>query len=314
MSLHILKVLALGTVLAMAPLVTLSQIAMAADNSSIYTTTAERKSFTTKDGAELSYLELGNGQPMVLIHGWSQSGLQWYNQIEEFSKTHRVLALDLRGHGNSTKVDNGYRAYRLAQDVREFIVGLKLEAAIFMGHSMGCTILWAYWDLYGEDGVDKMIFVDNSPYPSNNPAHTGVHVSEGLTFEAVSQMALGWANDDKVGTFSNHFFRQQFTSNVSETVYAKALEQHLLLPRQHAANLFMHLSTLDLRDVVSRVSVPSLYIGGKVSLVNWESVVQQANEAKQGSYVIFEEDEGGAHFMFLENPTKFNKVVRDFLK
>jgi len=314
MNLRFPKVLTIAAVLTMASLVTISQIASAADNSSIYATTAERKSFTTKDGAELSYLELGKGQPMVLIHGWSQSGLQWYNQIEEFSKTHRVLALDLRGHGNSAKVDNGYRAYRLAQDVREFMVGLKLEPAILMGHSMGCTILWAYWDLYGEDGVDKMIFVDNSPYPSNNPTHTGVHVSKGLTSETVSQMALGWANDDKAGTFSNYFFRQQFTSNVSEAVYEKALEQHLLLPRQHAANLFMHLATLDLRDVVSRVSVPSLYVGGRVSLVNPESVIQQAKDAKQGSYVIFEEDEGGAHFMFLENPTKSNKVVRDFLK
>jgi len=75
----------------------------------------------------------------------------------------------------------------------------------------------------------------------------------------------------------------------------------------------MNLSTLDLRDVVSRVTVPSLYVGGKVSLVSWESVIQQAKDAKQGSYEIFEENEGGAHFMFLENPEKFNQVVRDFL-
>jgi len=229
MNLRFPKVLTIAAVLTMASLVTISQIASAADNSSIYATTAERKSFTTKDGAELSYLELGKGQPMVLIHGWSQSGLQWYNQIEEFS--------DLRGHGNSSKVDNGYRAYRLAQDVREFMVGLNLDHTVLMGHSMGCTILWAYWDIYGEDGVDKMIFVDNTPYPSDNPAHTSVHVSKGLTAEAVSQMAVSWANDDKVGTFSNHFFRQQFTSNVSEEVYEKALEQHLLLPRQHAVNM-----------------------------------------------------------------------------
>jgi len=294
---------------ALASLVTATSAIAAA-----YETDAERKNFTTKDGAVLSYLELGKGKPMVLVHGWSQSGLQWYNQIEEFSKTHRVLALDLRGHGNSSKVDNGYRVYRLAQDVREFMVGLKLESAVLMGHSMGCSILWAYWDLHGADGVEKMIFVDNSPYPSDNPTNTSVHAFKELTADAVHQMALGWANDDKAGTFSNKFFRQQFTSKVSEDVYAKALEQHLLLPRRHAAALFMNIQAVDLRDVVGRVSVPSLYVGGRSSLVNWKSVVQQAKEAKQGSYEIFEEDEGGAHFMFLENPTKFNRVVREFLK
>jgi len=71
---------------------------------------------------------------------------------------------------------------------------------------------------------------------------------------------------------------------------------------------------MDLRDIVARVSVPSLYVGGRVSLMDWRSIEAQANAAKQGTSVIFEEDEGGAHFMFLENPKKFNKVVRDFLK
>lgn len=281
-----------------------------------YTTNAERKQFTTRDGAELSYLELGEGKPMVLIHGWSQSGLQWYNQIEEFSKTHRVLALDLRGHGNSSKVDNGYRVYRLAQDVREFMLGLKLEPAILMGHSMGCTILWAYWDLYGDDGIDKMIFVDNTPYGSDNPTQqdeSRIHAGRGLTADVVYELALGWANDDEAGSFSNNFFRQQFTPEISDEIYQKALEQHLLLARQHAADLFVNIQGLDLRDVVGRVTVPSLYVGGKASLVNWKSVVWQAEQAKQGSYEIFEEEEGGAHFMFLENPTRFNQAVRDFL-
>jgi len=212
MNLHFSSALAVVARLAMAFLISMPQIATAAGNSSICTLSAERKSFTTKDDAELSYLELGKGQPMVLIYSWSQSGLQWYCQIEEFSKTHRVLALDLRGHGESSKVNNGYRAYRLAQDVREFIVGRKLDPVVFMGHSMVCTILWAYWDLYGGDGVHKMIFVDNSPYSSENPAHTSVHVSKGLTPEAVSQLALVqlalvWANDDNVGTFSDNLFR-----------------------------------------------------------------------------------------------------------
>jgi len=281
-----------------------------------YTTNATRKSITMRDGAEISYLELGRGDPMVLVHGWSQSGLQWYNQIEEFSKTHRVISLDLRGHGESSKIAHGYRVYRLAQDLREVIVGLQLEAAILMGHSLGCTILWAYWDLYGDDGVDKMIFVDNSPYPSDSPAHTSdgrVHVFDGLTPESVAQMALGWANDDENNTFSRNFLRQQFTKNLPDETFEKAFEQHLLLGRQHAADLFLNISGLDLHDAVARVTVPSLYVGGKVSLVSWKSVIYQAEQAKNGRYEIFEEDEGGAHFMFLENPTKFNQLVREFL-
>jgi non-heme chloroperoxidase len=280
-----------------------------------FTTNAKRRSFTTKDGAELSYLELGEGPPMVMIHGWSQTGLQWFNQIEEFSKTHRVLALDLRSHGESSKIDNGYGVYRMAQDVKEFMVGLELEPAVLMGHSMGCTILWVLWDLYGDEGIEKFIFVDNTPYASDNPTQTGdsqIHTARGMTPDALFQMALGWASDAD-GSFTRQFLRQQFTPNCPDDIFEEALKLNMLLPRQHAADMMVNGVQLDLRDVVSRVTVPSLYIGGRNSIVNWKSVVWQAEQAKQGSYEIFEEDEGGAHFMFLENSTKFNQVVREFL-
>jgi len=160
-----------------------------------------------------------------------------------------------------------------------------------------------------------MIFVDNSPYMSDNPTRVGdrrLHVAEGLTPESVFQLALSWANDAD-GSFSRNFLRQQMTANVSDEVFEKALEQHLLLPRKHAADLFVNVFGLDLRDIVPRVTVPSLYVGGKTSLVDWNSVVLQAEQAAQGTYEIFEEDEGGAHFMFLENPVKFNRIVREFL-
>jgi len=274
----------------------------------VYTTQAARKSFTTKDGAELSYLELGEGQPMVLVHGWSQSGLQWYNQIEEFSKTHRVLALDLRGHGESSKIDYGYRVYRLAKDVREFMIGLGLEPAIMMGHSLGCNILWAYWDLFGDAGIEKIVFVDSSPYSLDNPTQAGdsrIHAARGLTSDALFQMALSWANDDEPGTFARDFLRQQMTPEVPDEIFEKAFEQHMLLPKRHRADLFVNVAGLDERDVLSRISVPSLFVGGKISLVNPESVIWQAKQAQQGSYEIF--------VMFLENPAKFNQVVREFL-
>ncbi|MEO1105169.1 MAG: alpha/beta hydrolase [Pseudomonadota bacterium] len=69
----------------------------------MFTTNAVRKSFTTSDGVTLSYLEAGEGQPFVMIPGWSQTALQWRAQIEAFSKTMRVIAVDMRGHGASDK-------------------------------------------------------------------------------------------------------------------------------------------------------------------------------------------------------------------
>lgn len=124
---------------------------------------AARKSFTTRDGVDLSYLEAGNGQPFLMILGWSQTAGSWYNQVNHFSQNYRVLALDMRGHGETSKPEHGYRIYRLSKDIQEFMEALDLTDANLMGHSMGCSILWGLFDLFGADRVSKFVFVDGTP-------------------------------------------------------------------------------------------------------------------------------------------------------
>ena len=63
--------------------------------------TIKQKSFTIKDGANLNYLESGSGEPLVMIHGWSQTAAMFSSQIAAFSSHYRVIAVDMRGHGDS---------------------------------------------------------------------------------------------------------------------------------------------------------------------------------------------------------------------
>jgi len=282
----------------------------------MFTSDAERKRFTVSDGAELSYLEKGEGQVMVLLHGWSQSGLQWHNQIEEFSKNYRVLSIDLRGCGESSKVSYGYRLYRLAQDVREFVTGLNIDNAVYMCHSMGCAVMWAYWDLYGGEGIEKIIFCDDVVYPSINPTYLTeedrLNGGGVMTPEATYELALGWMGD-KDGSFSRDFLRQQFSPQCPDEIFEEALRHSLLLPREYAAKMWIDIVHQDLRDVLPRIDVPTLSVGATHSLIPQECVKWQSEQMQQGSYEIFELEEGGAHFMFLENPTKYNRVVTEFL-
>jgi pimeloyl-ACP methyl ester carboxylesterase len=62
-----------------------------------------------------------------------------------------------------------------------------------------------------------------------------------------------------------------------------------------------------------RINVPTLYIGGRVSLVPWKSVAWAAAQTPGARVEIFEEAEGGQHFMFVENPAKFNRILADFM-
>ncbi|MBI4784575.1 MAG: alpha/beta hydrolase [Oscillatoriophycideae cyanobacterium NC_groundwater_1537_Pr4_S-0.65um_50_18] len=86
----------------------------------------QRKIFRTSDGAALSYISAGQGKSIVMLHGWSQSAEQFKYQIPAFAKHYQVIAIDLRGHGESEKVPFGYRISRLAQDVRE-VINIQVE-------------------------------------------------------------------------------------------------------------------------------------------------------------------------------------------
>jgi pimeloyl-ACP methyl ester carboxylesterase len=91
------------------------------------------------------------------------------------------------------------------------------------------------------------------------------------------------------------------------------IAENLKLPRAHAATLLYNHCHQDWRDVFARIDVPSLFIGGRVSLVPWKSVAWAASQVKGARLEIFEEAEGGQHFMFEENPAKFNRIVAEFI-
>ena len=125
---------------------------------------------TTNDGVGLRYREAGSGQPLVLVHGWSQAAALFRYQLDGLSDRYRVIAYDQRGHGESDKPAFGYRIARLAKDLHEFLVALDLRDAAVLGHSMGCSVLWAYWDLFGADRLAKLILVDQTSFLTRNPA------------------------------------------------------------------------------------------------------------------------------------------------
>src|SRR5882757_5373019 len=107
--------------------------------------------FETSDGVALHYVEQGMGTPLLLLHGWSQTSEQFSRQLDALSEEYRVIAYDQRGHGDSDRPDHGYRIHRLAADLRELLLGLDLEDVAILGHSMGCSVIWAYLDLYSPD-------------------------------------------------------------------------------------------------------------------------------------------------------------------
>src|SRR5437870_4752712 len=114
-------------------------------------------------GIQLHLSEAGNsqGRPIVFIHGFSQCCLAWGRQLSsDLAKDHRLIAMDLRGHGLSDKPRDGYSESRLwADDIAAVIKALNLNQPILCGWSYGPLIILDYIRHYGEDAIGGVIFV-----------------------------------------------------------------------------------------------------------------------------------------------------------
>jgi len=80
-----------------------------------------------------------------------------------------------------------------------------------------------------------------------------------------------------------------------------------------AATLFLNHGCQDWRDIIPRITLPTLVIAGRGSPAPWKSIAWTANQIPGAQLEIFEENEGGSHFMFVENATKFNQIVSTFV-
>jgi len=270
--------------------------------------------FTTNDGVRLHYIEAGSGKPLVMIPGWSQTAVQFRAQIAGLSDRYRVIAIDMRGHGESDKPDHGYRIQRLSQDVHEFLAANGLTNVTLAGHSMGCSVIWGYWEMYGKERLAKLLLIDQMPMITTNPIWSEqekIDAGSLLDKDSLYSVTNSLAGPDGVKT-TEGFITGMFTKEYPREEVAWVIKQNLKMPREYAARLLYDHATNDWRDVIPRINIPTLVVGGKASLVGWRSQVWIGNQIPGSRVEIFEESEGGNHFMFMENPEKFNRIVKEF--
>ncbi len=80
------------------------------------------------------------GTPLLFVHGYSCDSHDWSWQLPYFAERHRVIAVDLRGHGRSSAPEKGYSVQQLAADVAGLLAELDLSGVVVFGHSMGALV------------------------------------------------------------------------------------------------------------------------------------------------------------------------------
>jgi non-heme chloroperoxidase len=271
---------------------------------------------TVDDGTQLHVIEAGKGQPIIMIPGWSQTAAMYKHQIDALSDKYRCIAVDMRGHGESDKPPHGYRIQRLAADIRALIYYQDLEDVVLMGHSMGCSVIWSYWDMFSGDRVSKVVLIDQAPtvtaqngWTDEQKIEAGTLFDPKTLYDTVA--AIGGPDGAKA---SEDFIRGPFfTKNFPAEELDWVVKENLKMPRRQAADLMLNHCSQDWRDVIPRIDKPTLVVGAEKSFFNPKSQQWIAKQIKGAKAEIFAEADGGSHFMFMENPEKFNKLAREFL-
>lgn len=92
----------------------------------------------------LFYTDEGSGDPVLLfVHGYTCDSHDWSWQLAHFVEDHRVIAVDLRGHGRSSAPENGYSAQDFAADLAGLLQSLQVHKVVAFGHSMGGVVVSA---------------------------------------------------------------------------------------------------------------------------------------------------------------------------
>ena len=251
------------------------------------------------NGIELDYEDYGKGKVLLLLHGLGSTKKDWDSQVPFFSKTHRVVTLDLRGHGNSSKPEDAYGIQLMTEDVKEFLDQLKIKKAVFVGFSMGGAVAFQMASSYPEY-VNMLVIVNSGP-----------------DFNAMG----------KIG--------KDLLSNRIHFLETKGLE---LLAKEISFNMFPEDHQLDLRNEFEarcKNNDYNAYYQSFVTLMNWGLGEQLKNihtrtlvVASDMDYtpVSFKEDyvrrmpnatlaviENSRHGVVIDQPEAFNQALKKFL-
>ncbi len=255
---------------------------------------------------EIHYEEIGTGRPLLFIHGVWCSGRYFRKQLSELGKKYRVIAIDLRGHGESTHINDGHTMAVYAQDLCEFIEKKKLNDVVLSGWSMGCMVIWDYFKQFGNKNVSGTILIDQSPSDFKWPDwDCGVFDLQSLT----NFMAEVQTDREKV--FRN-FISMLFSELPAEEDFEWMLQECMRIPATIASSVLFDQTMQDYRDSLYKVNVPTLVISGGIEgkLLPIESIKYVHENIRNSKFSIFENSN---HCPFYEETERFNKEVELFV-
>lgn len=258
---------------------------------------------------KLHVTDLGEGQPIVLIHGWPLSDEMYEYQYQYLSrKGFRVIGITLRGFGKSDKPYGRYDFDVFSDDIKVVLEKLKIENAVLGGFSMGGAVVIHYVTKYNAAHISKLaLFGAAAPsWRKRDGAPFGISEADGngLVLQTMT------ARQDLIAGFGAAFPAKE--GNISKNV-EKWLENINLEASPYAiTESIKALLNLDLRPQLSKISIPvAIFHGTQDKLCSFE-FANELNKGIKNSRIIRFENSG--HALFVEESEKFNTELEKFAK
>jgi pimeloyl-ACP methyl ester carboxylesterase len=248
------------------------------------------------DGVPIYYEVQGKGEPaLVFIHCWSCNRHLWDNQVAEFSKTHRILTIDLPGHGESGSDRKTWSVESYGDDVRTVVAKLDLKRVVLIGSSMGGPIaLEAARRM--PDRVVGIVPVDTL---HNVEAKLPPEQVEGVFKQLLADFKGNGA------TLMNQFF---FSPSTPQAVKDRVLADMGSRQPETAVAILRAVFAYDAAPALREIKVPIRAINADLQPTNLEV---NHKYAPQFDAVIIK---GTGHYPMLEDPARFNAMLTDILR
>jgi len=98
----------------------------------------------TVNGIQMHYVIGGQGDPIVLLHGWPETWYEWRHVMPALAKNYTVIVPDLRGLGDSSKPPTGYDGNTAAEDIHQLVGKLGFKTIFLVGHDIGTQVAYSY--------------------------------------------------------------------------------------------------------------------------------------------------------------------------
>lgn len=253
-------------------------------------------------GVSLFVQDVGQGRPVVLLHGWALGHELWDRQVHEIASSGmRAVALDLRGHGSSSKPFEGYAVERLADDVIAVIEALDLGRVALVGWSIGGLTAFRLASVR-PDLVQQLVLVS-----SNGVAASWV---PGLPFGAaasdVEDAVIGAELADRLSSREQQI-RSNLLAGVPESTIQWLIGLTMRVPVWAGVGALRTVLHTDQVSAAAALSVPLVQIiGDQDPTVSRRAARWLVDNVPQGRQVVIPDS---GHFPMLESAEPFTSAL-----